>query len=348
MRVEGRRAHLALTILAGAALALLVAACGGGGGSGDTLTIYNGQHEDLAKSLAEKFTKQTGIKISLRSGEDEDLANEIKEEGSSTSADVLLTEEPGPVAMLAREGLFAPVKPSTLHEVDQRFVPSSGDWLPYAARSRVIYFDPNLIAESELPHSILELTQPRWKGKFAYASSGAFVSTVSYLIHTIGKERTLEWLKGIKANGINEESNGKVRDTVEAGQHPFGLSNHYYWWRLAEEEGGPQNLTSRIFYFNHPDAGGLVLPSGAAILKSSDHQAEAQRFLAWLGSAKGGQLIVGGADANKDGAQYPVAPGVNSKVGLKPLSQLHPPKVDPSVYGEPEEAKELLVEAGIV
>lgn len=355
MDSKRRAARGAAAAFAAAALCLGITACGSSEPNGastaatSTLTVYNGQHVELAEALASKFTKQTGIAISLRNGEDADLANEIEEEGTSTNADVFITEEPGPVAMLAKAGLLASVRASTLQEVDQRFVPSSGDWLPYAARSRVIIYDPKLISESELPHSILELSQPRWKDKFAYAPSGAFVGTVSYLISTIGQQRTLAWLKGIDANGINEETNGKVRDTVEAGQHPFGLDNHYYWWRLAEEAGGPEKLTSKLYYFNHPDAGGLVMPSGAAILKSSDHKALAQRFLAWLGSATGGQPIVAGPNANLDGGQYPVAPGVESKVkGLKPLSALHPPTVDVSIFADTEEAKQLLEQAGIV
>ncbi|MCZ2108246.1 MAG: extracellular solute-binding protein, partial [Dehalococcoidia bacterium] len=234
-----------------------------------TLTVYSGQHEGLTQSLADAFQKETGIKIELRSGKDADLANQIIEEGSRTRADVFMTEEPGPIAQVDKAGLLSPVPASSLARVDKKYVPSTGNWIPYAARARAIYYNPSLIAENQLPTSIMDLVKPEWKGKFAYAPSGAFTGTVTYLINTIGKDATLAWLKGIKENGVNEGSNGKVRDTVEAGQHAFGLSNHYYWWILANTRGGPDELTSRIYYFDHPDAGGLLLPSGAAVLKAS-------------------------------------------------------------------------------
>ncbi len=308
-----------------------------------TLTIYTGQHEALVQSLADKFTAATGIKITIRAGDDAELANQIIEEGAGSPADIFLSEEPGPIGMLDAKGLLSPVDASTLAGLDQRLVPSSHNWMPYAARSRVIYYNPKLISADQLPNSILDLVEPKWKGQFAYAPSGAFASTVSYLINTIGSAKTLTWLEGIKANGINEQKNGKVRDSVEAGQHAFGLSNHYYWWILANSKGGPDKLTSKIYHFDHPDAGGLLLASGAAVVKASKHQAEGQRFLAWLGSADGGQAVIASAPA----AQYPVSPKVQSKVGLEPLADLKAPDVDQGIFADTAAAKDLILKSGI-
>lgn len=307
-----------------------------------TLTLYSGQHEDLAKALAEAFEKATGIKVEVRAGSDADLANQIIEEGNRSKADLFVTEEPGQAAALDAKGLFSPVDPSTLALTDSRLNPKSGNWLAYAARSRVIFYNPNLIAEEDLPQSIMDLTDPKWKGKFAYAPSGAFVSTVTYLINTIGEEKTLDWLKGIKANGENLQKNGAVRDAVEAGQIPFGLSNHYYWYILAESKGGPDKMTSKVHVMSN-DAGSLLLASGAAVLKSSKHQAEAQQFLAWLAQPDGGQAVIATTTP-----QYPASPDVTSTMGLKPLSELQPPDVDQGTFGAVSKAKELITEAGII
>jgi iron(III) transport system substrate-binding protein len=341
---------MTMAVLAGVMAMLALAACGdsaedSAADSGPApLTVYNGQHEELARALTDAFTRDTGIKVQLRTGEGPDLANQIREEGDHTRADVLLTEDPGPAAMLDSAGLLAPVSGATLQDVDRRLVPSSGNWAPYAARVRVIFYDPKLISEDDLPDSILDLAEPRWKGKFAYAPSGAFAATTAYLISTIGPQRTLTWLKAIRENGVNEQKNGKVRDTVEAGQHPFGLSNHYYWWILAQERGGPDKLTSRIHYFSKPDAGGLLLASAAAIPKAAPHPEEAQRLLSWLTSRDGGQRIIGSNQA----AQYPVIPGVRSEAGLPPLSDLHAPKADAGAFADMQKAQELMIEAGLI
>lgn len=308
-----------------------------------TLTLYSGQHESLGEALASAFEAATGIKVAVRSGNDANLANQILEEGTRSKADVFITEEPGQLAALDQKGLFSPVDPKTLAEVDPRLNPDSGNWVAYAARSRVIFYNPTLISEEDLPKSILELTDPAWKGKFAYAPSGAFVSTVTYLINVIGEDQTRAWLQGIKANGVNLQKNGAVRDAVEAGQIAFGLSNHYYWYLLAQKQGGPDKLASKVHFMGGGDAGALLLASGAAVLRTSTHQAEAQRFLAWLADPNGGQQIIATTTP-----QYPVAPGVQSSMGLKPLSELSPPAFDQGSLGDVDKARDLIIQTGII
>lgn len=311
--------------------------------TGETMTLYSGQHEALANALGEAFTAATGIGVTVRSGEDADLVNQIIEEGDDTNADALLTEEPGPAASLDAKGLLAPVDPASLAKVNANYVPSSGNWLPYAARSRVIYFNPNLIEETALPASILDLVNDEWKGTFAYAPSGAFTNTTVYLVNTLGEDKTLEWLKGIKANGENLVKNGAVRDGVEAGQIPFGLSNHYYWYILAKEKGGADKLQSRVHWVKGQDPGGLIFASAVGIPTASKQPELAARFVDWMGDPTGGQAIIA-----SNTPQYPLAPGVESSYDLPPMSELDPPVFDQGSLNDPSKASELIIEAGII
>ncbi len=311
--------------------------------TGQSIVLYSGQHEELAIALGEGFTAATGIGVTVRAGEDADLVNQIIEEGDDTNADAILTEEPGPAASLDAKGLLAPIDPAALAQVDERFVPSTGNWLPYAARSRVIFFNPNLIEESALPASVLDLVNDEWKGKFAYAPSGAFTSTVVYLINTIGEDDTLAWLKGIKENGENLVKNGAIRDGVEAGQVAFGLSNHYYWYILAREKGGADKLQSRVHWVKGQDPGGLIFASAVAIPTASKQPELAAQFVAWMGNPTGGQAIIAA-----DTPQYPVAPGIESSYDLPPMSELDPPVFDQGSLNDPSKAAELIIEAGII
>lgn len=308
-----------------------------------SLVLYSGQHEAMALKLAKGFETDTGIAVQVRSGKDGALANQIIEEGARSQADVFISEEPGPIGDLARRGLLMPVPAATLDKAIAGFVPSDGNWLPWAARSRVFFYNPTLIAEEDLPASILDLAKPEWKGRFAYAPSGAFRSTTGYLIHSIGAEATLDWLKAIRDNGVNEQKNGKVRDSVEAGQHEFGLSNHYYWYILARSAGGDEQITSRVHFLDNEDAGALMLASGAGVLASSQHREAALKFLDWLISADGGQKIVA-----EDSPQFPLNPDVESSYGLPSIDSLHYPRFDQAELDNVEEASELLKQAGII
>lgn len=309
-----------------------------------TITVYTGMHEELIETLASGFTEKTGIKVDIRAGEDAEMSAQVMTEGARTKADVYLSEGPGPVARLASEGLFANLPAADLDGLDPRLVPSTGNWAPYAARTRVLLYNPTMIAENELPKSILDLTEPKWKGKFAYATSDGFPGTVSYLIDTIGEAKTLDWLKAVKENGVNEHKNGKIRDTVEAGQHAFGLTNHYYWYILAQTEGGGDKLTSKLHYFSQPDAGGLLLASGAGVLEASKHAEEAQQFVSWLVSPDGGQKVI----ATENASQFPAAKGVNSEIpGLPKLDSLAAPEFDQAGFANLTDAIALIEKAGM-
>lgn len=332
------------------ALALGLAGCGDSGNNAngaessqaDEITVYSGQHEEFIKAVGDAFEKKTGIKVTVRAGEDNELTSQILAEGENSPADVLLTEEPGPMAALAKRGVFAPVDQSTRDKVPAQYQASDGSWIGVAARARAIIFNPSKISESDLPKSILDLTDSKWKDKFAYAPSGAFIGTVSYLRSTIGDAKTEQWLKGIKATGKNLKSNGAIRDAVEAGQVPFGLINHYYWFLKADQVGA-KNMHSKLYYIGHQDAGALVFASGAAVLNSSDHQEAAQKFLAFLVAPDGGQKMIA-----EDTPQYPVAKNAPENPKLKPLDELGAPTYEQSQLADEQGSIKMLTELGML
>src|SRR6185312_16289592 len=89
MGVGRKAAHtLAAAVLAGA----LLAACSGKSGGSDTLTLYNGQHPQTTQALVCAFERETGIDVKIRHDDEAVLANQLAEEGSSSPADLLYTE----------------------------------------------------------------------------------------------------------------------------------------------------------------------------------------------------------------------------------------------------------------
>ncbi len=68
--------------------------------------------------------------------------------------------------------------------------------MAYAARTRVLFYNPEEIDETDLPTNLMDITEPEHKGKFAWAPSGAFVATTQYLISTIGEDDTRAFLEG--------------------------------------------------------------------------------------------------------------------------------------------------------
>ncbi|MDN5796509.1 MAG: extracellular solute-binding protein [Intrasporangium sp.] len=352
MSRSGLRLRVTTAIAGAVALLTVTAGCSSspssepgatGSDAATTLTVYTDQHAALVKGLTGAYTKQTGVTFDIQQ---DATVGQIQAEGDASPADLFLSEDPAPVAQLGKAGLLEPIEASTVAQVQPGLSSPQDLWVAYAARARVLYYNPELIDEADLPKTLLTITDPQYKGKFAYAPSGAFVATTQYLISTIGLDASTDFLKKVKANGVNEQKNGNVRDTVEAGKHAMGLSNHYYWWIKAAEVGGPEHMTSKIYHFPETDPGNLVLSSGAAILKNSTHKDAAAKFVQWLTSKDGGQQILSSGDIDTSGAQYPVALGTSSEL-VGALSDIASPTYDMSIYADQSQAQDLLKSLGI-
>src|SRR5271156_2013752 len=194
----------ALSLLILLAMAIGLAACGGtsgSSGSASTITLYNGQHEQTTARLVAGFEKQTGIKVKVRSDDEDVLGNQILQEGSSSPADVFYTENTPVLEDLQEKGLLSPVPASTLAAVPSKYSSPQGDWVGVSARVSVLVYNTSLIKPSELPSSILELAQPKWKGKVGFAPSETdFQPLITSIIKSNGKATAEKWLEGLKAN----------------------------------------------------------------------------------------------------------------------------------------------------
>ena len=106
---------------------------------------------------------------------------------------------------------------------------------------------------------------------------------------------------------------------------------------------GASGVNSRITYFTPHDPGYVLDISGAAILKSSTHKAAAQKFLAFLVSKQGQEII-----ANSISFEYPLDDGVTTTAPETPFSQLQPNPITISDLGDGSAAISLLRQAGLL
>ena len=313
-------------------------------GSAQTLTLYNAQHEQVVGMLTAMFTRQTGIKVLVHTGEGPDIAAQILQEGADSPADLFFTENSPELILLDEKGLLAPVDPATLANVPAKYSAADGDWLGVLARENVLDFNASMISETALPASLMDLARPDWAGKVGIAPSDAdFLPLVSAVIRTQGKPAALAWLNGLKANAKIYEDDESVVAAVARGDVAVGVVNNYYWARL-EADLGPRKIDSALYHFKHGDIGGLINVSGAAVLKSSKNQAAAQKFLAFLVSHQA-QVALGESEID---FEYPLAPGVAPNKRLAPFSALQPPAISVSKLGDDQDAGALLQQAGLI
>src|SRR5574340_683392 len=154
-----------------ATVALLgVTACGSNSSTESSsgpagITVYNAQHESLTQAWVDEFTKETGIKVTLRNGGDTELGNQLVAEGDKSPADVFPTENSPAMTHVENAGLFADVRQDVLDQVPSQYRPSTGKWTGIAARSTVFAYNKDQLTPDQLPKSLLDLQDPSWKGR---------------------------------------------------------------------------------------------------------------------------------------------------------------------------------------
>lgn len=323
-----------------------VAACGassGGDAPANRLVLYNGQHEQTTQALVSAFEKQTGIQVTVRNGDEDQLAEQIMQEGSRSPGDVFYTENSPALMKLAGQHLLAPVDKATLAAVPSADSSPAGNWVGVTARISALVYNTNALKPSQLPTSVMDLANPKWAGKLGIAPGETdFQPIITSIADTHGSAAALAWLKGVKANAGSHiyPDNETLTSEVNSGQVEIGLINHYYWYRLRAGLGAGA-MHSALHYFAPGDPGYVLNVSGAGILASSTHQAAAQKFLAFLISAAGQRII-----AQSDSFEYPLRPGVAANSQLPPLSSLHPDPADTiAKLGDGSTALQLLQQA---
>lgn len=304
------------------------------------LTLYNGQHETTTKALVEAFEKKTDIKVNVRNGSSNELANQINEEGKKSPADVLYTEESPPLAMLAEKGLLTNLDEETVKPIPEKYRGKDNAWIGVTARTRVAVYNPSKIKKKELPDTVLDVAKSEWKGKIGFVpTSGAFQEQITSIIKLEGRDTAKKWLEGLKKYGEQYDHNTTALKAVERGEVAAALINNYYWYSEKKEQGA-DNMNSKLYYFDNHDAGDLITVSGAAMLKSSENREAAEKFLHYMASTEGQKVI------EKASEEYPLNPNVSNK-DLKPFDELSPPDVTPADLGDGQEALELEHEVGL-
>jgi iron(III) transport system substrate-binding protein len=334
--------HAGSLIALAACCAALAGGCGGGSGH-SSITLYNGQHAELTRLLVAAFEKKTGVKVQIRTNDSAVLADQILQEGDASPADVFIAENSPELMELQRRGLLARLPQSILGEASTGDNSPTGNWVAMALRVSSLVYNSSLLPRSQLPASLLDFAQPQWKGKIAIAPTDSdFPPLVGAVIATHGEAAARNWLAGLKRNARVYQDEEAVVAAVNRGDVASGVINSYYWYRLQLEL-GEKAMHSELYYFSPNDAGAAVNVSGAALLESSKQRKNAQRFISFLVSKAGQQII-----ADSDDFEYLVRRDVPSNDVLPPLASIGHTSLSVASLGNGELAARLIRQAGLV
>lgn len=133
-----------------------------------------------------------------------------------------------PTIILKNKGVPASYSSPAAQGIPAMFRDRENLWTGFAARSRVLIYNVNLLKASDLPESIFDLTKPAWKGKvaMAYPLFGTTATHIAALYCTMGADKTEKYLQDLQANDVLiVNGNSVVRDLVATGKRAIGFTD---------------------------------------------------------------------------------------------------------------------------
>lgn len=278
-------------------LVLILAACSGNTASNNEkettdskeVNLYTSRHYDVDDELYKQFEQETGIKVNIIKGTEDELLERIKREGEATQADLFMTADVARLYRAKQDGVLQAVSSETLDtQIPAKYQDSEQMWYGLTKRARVIVYNKETVKPEELS-TYEALTEPEWKGRVLIRSSENVYnqSLLASFIAIDGEEKAKEWAAGMVANFARNPEGGD-RDQAKAvisGIGDVAIMNTYYLGQMTNSE-DPEEVKVAgglgIFFPNQETTGTHVNLSGAGITKYAKNKENAIKLLEFL------------------------------------------------------------------
>lgn len=118
------------------------------------------------------------------------------------------------------------ISPSAV-DIPEQFRDPNGYWTGFAAHCRILIYNTDMLKAQDLPKSIFELIEPKWKNRFAmaYPLFGTTATHAAALFAHMGDKKAGEYFGALKANGVMiTDGNASARDCVAVGTVPIAFT----------------------------------------------------------------------------------------------------------------------------
>ena len=322
-----RRDHTALAAL-GVGFAVALAGCRGSAPDPPavrTVTIYVSTDRVFSEPVLRAYERQSGVTVNAVYDTEETkstgLANRLLAEQARPQADVFWSNEPVRTLVLKSRNVLAPYRSPNADGIPPALADPEHYWTGFSARIRVIAYNTTLVKPEEVPRSIFDLADPRWRGQVAIADPrfGSTSFHVAALYAVAGDERMDAFFRRLKANDVKiVDGNSVVRDLVARGEVKIGLTDTDDV-NVAIEDGQPVAMVL-------PDATGLgvpVMPNMVSLIANAPHAMEGQRLIDYLLSRDVEEQL-----ARSAAVQIPLHAGVPGPPNMPAIETFTPMTLD--------------------
>jgi iron(III) transport system substrate-binding protein len=269
---------------------LLAAGCQGCQRADEKVVVYCAQDQEFAERVFGDFTSGTTLGVSPKfdteANKSVSLAAELEAETARPRADVHWNNEILATIRLARKGVYEPYTSPSAAPFPDWTKAKDGTWQAFAGRARVLIVNTDLVAEADRPKSLLDLTDPKWKGKVAIAKPqfGTTATQAACLFEVLGADAAKAFYRGLKANDVQVVAGNKQTAT--------GVSEGKFAVGLTDTDDALIELNARkpvaIIFPNkdghpaHARLGVLYIPNTLAVVKGGPNPAGAKKLVDYL------------------------------------------------------------------
>lgn len=248
------------------------------------VVVYTALDQPFSEPVLQDFEKTTQIKVKavydIEATKTTGLVNRLIAEKRNPRCDVFWNNEIINTIVLKRKGVLAPYTSPSARDIPASFKDKEGFWAGFAARARVLVVNTEMLTVPDYPRSILDFTEPAWKGKAAIANPlfGTTATHVAALFSFMGQQKAKQYLLNLKANSIRiVDGNSVVRDQVGTGELPAGFTD-----TDDVNTGILSGMPIRAVYPDQTGFGTLVIPNTVGLIANCPHPAEGKILIDYL------------------------------------------------------------------
>ncbi len=289
------------------------------------VVVYTSVDAIFAQPIAEQFEQETGIEVLLVPDTEETkstgLLNRLIAEKERSQADVFWSGDPLRAAILKLEHVSETYNSPLSEGLPLGFSDPENHWSGFSARARVLIYNRNLVPEGQEPSSVMDLLDPRFKGKVCIANPlfGTTSMHAAALFSILGKEKATAFFEEFIENGGKIlSSNGEVRRRVANGEFALGITDTDDA-NVAQLEGKPVG----IVFPDKAGIGTLIIPNTVVLIKGGPNPEAGRQFIDYLLRPETEEAL-----AKSEAAQMPLRLDVPVPEDMVSIQDLTPMEVD--------------------
>ena len=263
----------------------------------------------LAQQLADKFQRDTGIKVQLLRTGGQAVLRRLQQEVAAgrPGADVMTMSDAGAANGLAKQGLFVAFRPEGFDKVVDEAKDKDGRWI--AQRLAIIGMPVrnDKVDAKDMPRTWSDLKHPKYKGLMVMPDP-SFTAIQLVVVGMLSRSLGWDFYKALRANDtMIVQGHQQVFSTMQQGERVIGAEG-------ADPRtfaDGREVPNQRMVY---PTEGVFIVSSPTAVIKGAAHPNAAKLFAQFMITPQAQKMIAeGGIHASRiDIAPPPGQPALSA------------------------------------